>query len=85
MIQLTDSQEATFWAKVQVRGSCWIWTGPINSEGDGIYYYNSGEYFAYYVAARLLLGTGEGEIMDHTCGNRLCCNPRHFRQIRCSL
>ncbi len=80
MIQLTDSQEAMFWSHIQVSGSCWLWTGPTDSQGYGVYYFDGEQYLAARVAFWLHTGMECDDGVGLTCGRRLCCQPQHSRR-----
>jgi hypothetical protein len=74
-----------FWSYVEIASpdSCWPWQGPT---------YGSSSYFPFprhwckgrqFSAARVAAWFTWGDIgrlpIEHTCGNRSCCNPLHIR------
>lgn len=76
-----------FWALVDRRAgdqACWPWTGPTNHKGYGNFKFGgmekttSAHRFAYESATGETLGD---KYIDHTCYNRLCCNPSHMRPV----
>lgn len=81
MIQLTDSQEATFWAHFHLAGSCWLWSGPTDRWGYGIYYFDGQQYLASRVAYWLHMHRecDDGMPLVPVCGSRICCQPQHLR------
>lgn len=76
------------WAKVNVTSptECWPWTGALKKgygyviKPDG----KGGQIFtgAYKVIHEDLNGPiPEGVELDHTCNNRVCCNPLHLEEV----
>ena len=73
------------WLKVQ-RGTwdeCWPWLGTLNSDGYGVFRVKGRQYRAHRVAYMDATGNdpGTGYVVDHTCRNRACCNPRHMELV----
>lgn len=72
-----------FWTKVDKRGpdDCWLWTAGQNNQGYGAFY--AGKMFrAHRFAYKLLVGDiPKDKVIDHTCFNRLCQNPKHLRLL----
>ena len=73
------------WLKVH-RGTwdaCWPWLGTLNSDGYGVFRVKGRQYRAHRVAYMDATGNdpGTGYVVDHTCRNRACCNPRHMELV----
>ena len=61
---------------------CWIWTGPKNGSGYGIFSYRGRNQSAHRVAYRLLVGEiPDGLQLDHLCRKRSCINPAHLEPV----
>lgn len=71
--------EDLFWRHVDYQGrggdECWPWTASVSKFGYGKFLNQNASR-----AALAILGEtfGPGEQANHTCGNRLCCNPAHL-------
>lgn len=73
-----------FWLKVdKSKGSdkCWTWTGYIGSRGYGaIHWKGSPATRAHRIAFEITFGPiPEGQVVMHTCDNKLCVNPAHLK------
>lgn len=67
----------------EVPDACWIWTGPTSGDGRGGGYgrvsingQTSAVHLIMYTHAYGYI-PGNREV-DHSCNNRLCCNPNHL-------
>lgn len=75
------------WPKTEPQSNgCCNWTGTKNNCGYGmIRAYRNGKWtndYVHRVAYRLMSGEiPEGMEIDHTCNNRLCCNPYHLEAV----
>jgi len=66
---------------------CWEWKGEIKADGYGRFnVYGGGRKFHYpahrisfYLSNNLVID--ENKVLDHTCRNRSCCNPKHLREV----
>jgi hypothetical protein len=63
------------------RHCCWVWNGSVGKDGYGIYRCQ-GINFQAHRSGAILFGKRVISLrtnLYHTCGNKLCCNPRHMR------
>lgn len=93
---VTKPVEERFWPRV-VMGDwldCWMWDGPTNAGGYGIFGLGRGSVLAHRVAYELLVGPIGEPTLDHTCHSELvptrgckggpacphrrCVNPLHL-------
>lgn len=63
------------------KNGCWLWQGPVDSDGFGIYECQGKQFKAHRSSAIL---AGKRAILSYmkvfqTCGNKLCCSPSHLR------
>lgn len=75
--------EGRFWAKVEPRGECWIWTGSLNVRSGYPYVKYQGKVRpAYRVSYELLVGPiPPGLDIDHLCRTPACVNPEHLEAV----
>lgn len=73
-----------FWKRVDRgaggAGSCWIWTGPRNDKGYGVYRYAkriNAHRFAW-ASKHGWSSLRTGIVIRHKCDNPPCCNPAHL-------
>jgi hypothetical protein len=73
------------WLKVQrcTWDECWPWLGTLNADGYGVFTVKGRQYRAHRVAYKDATGVDPGPdlVVDHTCRNRACCNPRHMELV----
>lgn len=81
---LPPTMSDRYWAQV-VKGppeACWPWTGTISNRYGLFYACRAKSRRAHRFAYEDTLGTiPDGLGLDHLCGNRLCCNPRHLEPV----
>jgi hypothetical protein len=74
--------EASFWSKVNMTKTCWLWTGYKNKDGYGEY---KSDFLTTRLAHRISFGLDQGYLeelpLDHLCRNRHCVNPDHLEFV----
>lgn len=63
---------------------CWPFTGSITASGYGRFRSRSKIFYAHRFAYQIANGiviTVKKDVV-HSCGNRLCCNPKHLVQTK---
>jgi HNH endonuclease len=72
-----------FWRTVSIRGEdeCWPWTGYLNEDGYGEFFFARKMHGAHELAVTFTTGEVKDPGLDtcHSCDNPPCCNPRHLR------
>jgi hypothetical protein len=83
--KITPELQARFWAKVDRRGpdDCWVWLAAPSSRGYGRIQTPASKSYPAHKLSHLIAGGSvkAGEVVDHTCRNRLCVNPAHLRSV----
>lgn len=64
-------------------GLCWLWQGPTDRHGYGVYHRRQpGTNFAHRLMYEALVGPiPEGLVIDHLCRVPACCNPEHLEPV----
>ena len=66
---------------------CWPWQGAVAPNGYGCIVWKAAGRNVRYTPHRLAFEFWTGHPIapdleiDHTCGNRLCCNPAHLERV----
>jgi hypothetical protein len=62
---------------------CWLWTGKLSQHGYGSTWIGNGRCRPTHrlVWAAMIGEPTPGLELDHKCRVRLCCNPRHLREV----
>lgn len=82
-VELSDSDIARFWAKVNKTETCWEWTGALRG-GYGRFKIGNVLYSAHRIAWQLENGDLEDHVvLDHgeMCSNRKCVRPGHLQVV----
>lgn len=80
----TTTLAARFWAKVdRCDDGHWVWRGPIDASGRGVFRTRSGDDRYYWPAHRFAWeqehgSIPEGQLLLNRCGVRRCVNPAHL-------
>lgn len=88
MISESISQRrlVAFWNEVRhdETSGCWLWQGRKNRNGYGRFSVQGRRHMAHKLAFELVMGkpVPGGCVLDHTCRNRNCVNPRHLDPVR---
>lgn len=78
--RITTALRLRLLRKIERRGpdECWPWTGAVRN-GYGAIKHNGKVLGTHCVAYVLANGSiPDGQIVRHSCDNRLCCNPAHL-------
>lgn len=73
-------------ARCTQQGSCLVWTGPHSGTGRGGSYgrfsFEGRTTAVHRTVYEVVYGPIPGhKQVDHSCKNRLCCNPKHLRHM----
>lgn len=72
------------WARIEIkdRAECWPWQGHLKANGYGGYNFKGKAGQAHRGVYECLVGSvQDGQVVDHRCGNRRCCNPLHLQAV----
>jgi hypothetical protein len=72
-----------FWSKVDVTAFCWNWLGSSRASHQrryGTFWYEDRKIGAHRMVWFLMYGEWP-DVIDHMCGNTLCVNPLHLRNV----
>ena len=76
-----------FMSKVQVQeNGCWLWTGNVNPNGYGYFWWNGKKDAAHRFSYETFKGSiPRGLEHDHLCRHRNCVNPAHLELVTRSV
>lgn len=61
---------------------CWLWEGQINRNGYGRFRRNGHRFMTHIFVFDIYKGPiRAGNVVDHLCEVRNCCNPAHLEQV----
>lgn len=61
---------------------CWLWLGSAVPHGYGRLRIRRQDDYTHRIVYRHLRGKiPKGFVLDHTCSNRICCNPDHLEPV----
>ena len=78
---MTPDLLAVFWSKVRKTKTCWLWTGPLNTKGYGLWHANGGRFMAHRTAFSMVRALSKEDQLDHLCRVRNCVNPAHLEIV----
>jgi hypothetical protein len=82
--------EGRFWDHVAIGGDwldCWLWTGYLDKNGYGRFFWGGTHHRAHRIAYRLLAGDDLSDdleldhVVDWGCEQRDCVNPLHLEPV----
>lgn len=78
----TEKLLQRFWSKVEKTSTCWLWRGPLNTKGYGLWHANGRRFMAHRTSYAIMGGaiTKEDQL-DHLCRVRNCVNPAHLERV----
>ncbi len=72
----------SFWERVDKTGSCWLWTGHLQSGGYGQMRLDGYLTLVHRIAYQAMVGpVPAGLQLDHLCRVRRCVNPDHLEPV----
>lgn len=77
--EMSDSDLARFWSKVQKSDGCWLWTAAKDKKGYGIFQLQGKAHKAHRIAYEITYNKPLGNLLGcHTCDNPSCVRPDHI-------
>lgn len=79
MLNSSKTAEDRFFDKVDITGTCWLWTASKNIDGYGHFKVNGVSSFAHRFAYHTFNKPLKfGDVVRHTCDTPWCVNPKHL-------
>jgi transcriptional regulator with GAF, ATPase, and Fis domain len=75
----------SFWKKLRKQGVCLIWPGRVDENGYGVcrrVVRGKVVNGAHRVAFVLMNEREPRGVLRNTCGDRACCNPAHWQEVK---
>jgi hypothetical protein len=77
-----NSDATRLFSKISVHEDCWEYTGYLDPDGYGRFYFQGKSCGAHRVAYQLAYGDiPQGMAVDHTCNNRACIRFEHLEAV----
>lgn len=68
--------------RINKTNNCWLWTGAKHETGYGVIVIDGKQFRAHRVIYEIAKGKiPDGLVIDHTCNNRPCVNPKHLEAV----
>lgn len=81
-MNFTPDEHSRFMAKIEEKNGCWLWTGPLDRDGYGTFYFRRKGRRAHRVGWYMTRGDiPSGLVVNHVCGNRHCVNAQHLELV----
>lgn len=81
-MNMTAEEIARFMGKTKKSGDCLLWSGPLDKDGYGSFYFRRANRRAQRVSWFMHHGDVEAEmVVSPFCGNRNCVNHQHLRVV----
>ena len=74
-----QAKTEAFWEYVDKRDDCWIWSGPLDCYGYGVFSYSENHQSAHRASWAIAFGPIPAELqVHHVCGEPTCVRPEHL-------
>lgn len=70
------------WKQTERRAECLVWTGNVSTSGYGRVTIDGARFYVHRLVRSIVDGTPYREMhVHHTCGTRVCVEPRHLQVL----